>query len=319
MSIGTYLLRRILAACLLVFVVASMSLLLARLAPGDPSDDLQLTPAQRAQIRAQLGRDKSPAALYATWLTQVVRLDFGQSVLYRRPVAELLWDRALNTSVLASAALLIATLFGIPLGIYGASRPSDAGAWLVRGLSMFLVSIPPLVATLLLIVVAARTQWLPSGGMTSRVGPDLGWAGHLLDLLRHIPLPALALALPFAATLERLQSQSLSETLSAPFVRASRARGVSRGGALFRHAWPVSLRPVLGFYGLMIGSLFSGSFIVEVVVSWPGVGRLMFDALKARDTYLVAGTAAAGAAVLAAGTLAADLLLAGVDPRVRGD
>ena len=102
-----------------------------------------------------------------------------------------------------------------------------------------------------------------------------------------------------------------------PFVAASRARGVTDAQALIRHAWPASLRPVLGLYGVMIGSLFSGSFVVEVVTSWPGLGRLMFDALKARDLYLVAGCAASGAVFLAAGTLIADVLLAIADPRVR--
>jgi len=319
MALRTYLLRRTLAACALVFVVASASLLLARLAPGDfvSVNDYTLDPVERERVRARLGLDKSPGDFYAAWLSRAVRLDFGQSLLYGRAVSEMLGERVLNSGVLASAALVFASLFGLPLGIYVASRPLDVGARVVRAMSLFFISVPPLVATLILIVVAARTGWLPVGGMTSRAAEDLPWTGYVLDSLRYIPLPALALALPFAATLERLQSQSLSETLNAPFVRASLARGASRGRSVLRHAWPVSLRPVLGFYGLMIGSLFSGSFIVEVVTSWPGIGRLMFDALKARDIYLVAGTAAAGAAVLAIGTLTADLLLASVDPRVR--
>ena len=129
-------------------------------------------------------------------------------------------------------------------------------------------------------------------------------------------MPALALAIPMAASLERLQSQAIESASRERFVAASRARGVDRLRSIFRHAWPVSLRPVLGFYGVMIGSLFSGSFVVEVVTSWPGLGRLMFEALRARDLFLVAGCAATGAFFLAAGTLVADLLLAYTDPRV---
>ena len=143
------------------------------------------------------------------------------------------------------------------------------------------------------------------------------WAAWLADLVRHLPLPALALAIPMAASLERLQSEAIASASREPFVAASRARGVARARSILRHAWPVSLRPVLGLYGVMIGTLFSGSFIVEVVTSWPGLGRLMYDALKARDLFLVAGCAATGAFFLAAGTLAADLLLAYTDPRVR--
>ncbi len=132
-----------------------------------------------------------------------------------------------------------------------------------------------------------------------------------------MPIPVMALALPLAASLERLQSQAIAGANREPFVAASRARGLTEGASLVRHAWPASLRPVLGLYGVMIGSLFSGSFVVEVVTSWPGLGRLMYDALRARDLYLVAGCAASGAVFLAVGTLIADVLLAIADPRVR--
>jgi peptide/nickel transport system permease protein len=164
------------------------------------------------------------------------------------------------------------------------------------------------------VFVAARTGWFPVGGMTS-LAAGASWPGWLADLARHLPLPVLALALPVAATLERLQSQALADAAREPFVAAAVARGLSWDGALRAHAWPASLRPVLGVYGLVIGGLFSGSFVVEVVTAWPGLGRLMYDALRARDIYLVAGCAATGAAFLAAGTLVSDLLLRWADPR----
>ena len=123
--------------------------------------------------------------------------------------------------------------------------------------------------------------------------------------------------MPLAATLERVQSQSLGESLTRPFVAAARARGAAPATVIARHAWPVSVGPVLGFYALMIGVLFSGSFVVEIVTAWPGLGRLMVDALRARDLFLAAGTAAAGAVCLAGGTLVGDLVHAVIDPRVR--
>ena len=155
--------------------------------------------------------------------------------------------------------------------------------------------------------------------MTSAAGADVTWGQWFADLARHLPIPALALGLPLAASLERLQSQAMQSAAREPFVAASRARGLAHRPSLLRHAWPVSLGPVLGLYGVMIGTLFSGSFIVEVVTSWPGLGRLMFEALKARDLYLVAGCAATGAAFLAIGTLVADALHALSDPRVTAD
>jgi peptide/nickel transport system permease protein len=315
---GRYLLSRLAFALLLVFVVSSAALLLTRIAPGDYAtmQGVDLSPEQRAQLRATLGLDRSFAAQYASWLGGAVRFDFGQSILYSRPVSTLVGERALNTAVLATMALLFATAIGIPLGIYSGTT-HGVGRAIVRVISVVGVSVPPLIGSLALVFLAARTGWFPVGGMTSSAGIDMTWGQRLADLARHLPLPALALAIPMAASLERLQSEAITSALQERFVAASRARGVDRVRSILRHAWPVSLRPVLALYGVMIGTLFSGSFVVEVVTSWPGLGRLMFDALKARDLFLVAGCAATGAVFLAAGTLIADLLLAYTDPRVR--
>ncbi|MCC7181463.1 MAG: ABC transporter permease [Acidobacteria bacterium] len=313
----TFCLRRILMAALLVLAVASGALVLTRLAPGDGIEEGHLLdPVARAAERARLGLDRPLAEQYVAWLAGAVRLDFGESVLYSRPVTHMVGERAVNTAILAVAALALATLLGIPLGVYTGTHASGIGAALARGASTLLLSIPPLVGALVLVLVAARTGWFPAGGMTS-VGGSATWAAWVADVLSHLPVPALSLSLPLAATLERLQSQALAEAAREPFVDASRARGVPPRQVLARHAWPASLGPVLAVYGLMIGSLFSGSFVVEVITAWPGLGRLMFDALRARDLYLVAGTAAAGAACLAAGTLAADVVHARLDPRVR--
>ena len=175
----------------------------------------------------------------------------------------------------------------------------------------------PLVTSLLLVFIAARTGWLPLGSMTSSGASAETWGAWIADVASHLPLPVLALALPLAATFERLQSQALGETLHLPFVLAASARGVSERAAILRHAWPASLRAICAVYGIVIGAVLSGSFVVEYVTAWPGLGRLMYDALKARDIYLVAGCAAMGASLLAAGTLIGDLMLAAADPRVR--
>ncbi|HXG88044.1 MAG TPA: ABC transporter permease [Vicinamibacterales bacterium] len=319
MSIGRYLLRRALVALLLVFVVSSGTLLLTRLAPGDSATDAGLAsdPAQRARLRGELGLDRPLGAQYLDWLAGALRFDLGWSVVFSRPVADLLSERALNTAVLASVALVGATAVGVPLGLYTGAHASGFGPGLVRTLSVVILSVPPLLGSLFFMLFAARTGWLPVGGMTSSVLADSGWMTWAIDLARHIPLPALALALPLAATLEQLQSQAIRESLREPFVRAAQARGLTFSQALRHHAWRVSLAPVLGLYGLMIGSLFSGSFAVEVVTGWPGLGRLMFDALRARDLYLVTGCAAAGACFIALGTLTADVMLVAADPRRR--
>lgn len=315
---GRYLLTRLAFALLLVFVVSSAAFLLTRIVPGTfvEQECVTLSRMECDALRERLGLDRPLWAQYGAWLSRAVRFDFGDSLLYSRPVGPLIVERAGNTAVLATMALFIATSIGIPLGIYSGTR-RGIGRMMVRVISVIGVSVPPLIGSLALVFLAARTGWFPVGGMSSAGGTEMTWAAWLADLARHLPLPALALAIPMAATLERLQSEAIAAASREPFVAASRARGVARARSILSHAWPVSLRPVLGLYGVMIGTLFSGSFIVEVVTSWPGLGRLMFDALKARDLFLVAGCAATGAFFLAAGTLVSDLLLAFTDPRVR--
>jgi peptide/nickel transport system permease protein len=232
-------------------------------------------------------------------------------------VAPLVFDAAANSAALGVTALIVATLLGLSLGIFTGTRQRGMAPAIVRAISVACLSMPPLITSLLLVFIAARTGWLPLGSMTSSGAAAVTWGAWLADIGSHLPLPAIALALPLAATFERLQSQALGETLPLPFVAAASARGVSQRAAILRHAWPVSLRAICAVYGILIGAVLSGSFVVEYVTSWPGLGRMMYDALKARDIYLVAGCAAMGASFLAAGTLIGDLLLAAVDPRVR--
>jgi len=293
-------LRRLGFAILFVFIVSSCALLLAHFAPGDATTEMLgrgASPEAIARERARLGLDRPLAEQYADWIAHVARLDLGESARYRRPVADLIGERMGHTARLGAAALALATLIGLPLGVLGGARRGWAGG-LVQTASIGVLSLPPLVSALLLVFLAARTGWFPAGG------------SHLL-------LPTLALALPFAATIQQLQSQSMAAALAEPHIAAARARGIPESRLVWRHALRDALRPVLSVYGIIIGTLFSGSFVVEFVTSFPGLGRLMYEALVSRDTYLVAGCAATGAVFLAAGTLIADLALVAIDPRLR--
>lgn len=295
---------RVASALVLVFAVASGAMLLAQMAPGDYASEFGRDPAQVSAERHRLGLDRPIAEQYAQWLRRTMTLDLGVSLQTDLPVASLVRDRALNTAVLAAAALLVATLVGIPCGIVTGSRRGGVGPRLLRAGSLVLLSVPPLIGSLGLLTIAAATGWLPVSGMGG---------------VRHLIVPTLALALPVAATLERLQSQAIADVLQRPAAIAARARGISAMRVVWRHAWRQSLGPVLAVYGIIVGSLFSGSFAVELVTSWPGLGALMLEALKARDTNLVAGCAAAGAAFLAAGILAADVAHVLLDPRLALD
>jgi peptide/nickel transport system permease protein len=314
---AAYLARRLAFAVLLVLVVSSGSLILARLAPGDYVTESMGIDARREtieQARERLGLNKSIGAQYIDWLTAAARLDFGRSLLYDRPVRDLIPERAVNTAMLAVTALAVATLVGLPLGIVTGSQRGGVFPSLVRGASLVLLSMPPLLTSLFLIFLAARTGLLPIAGMRSTFVPA---GGEALDLVRHLIVPSAAIGLPLAAMLERLQAQAMSEVVGEPFVVAALGRGVSRSRIVWRNALKPALRPVASVYGLIIGTLLSGSFAVEVVTAWPGLGRLMLDALRARDVYLVAGCAGTGAIFLAFGTLVSDFALALVDPRAR--
>ena len=312
--------RRMAFALVLVACASSAAFVLTRAAAGDVTTQLGAfpKPEEVAATRARFGLDRPVAAQWLAWAGRALRFDFGESFLYNRPVAGVLLPAALNTAILAAVALVVATGGGLAMGVVSGSRAGGVSA-VIRAVSAVCVSLPPLLTSLIFVFLAARTGWLPAGGMTSAGAGDLTWGRWLLDVAWHVPLPALALALPIAATFERLQSQAMTEVVGEPFVRAARARGVSDLHLIWRHAWPVSLRPICAVLGVAIGALLSGSFVVEYVTTWPGLGRLMYEALRARDIYLVAGCAAMGSLFLACGTLVGDLLLAAVDPRVRDE
>jgi peptide/nickel transport system permease protein len=228
-------------------------------------------------------------------VAKVARFDLGQSYAYGSPVATLAGERAANTAKLSLLAFLIA-LVGWPIGALSGARPRSALALGVAPISIALVSCPPIIGTFALLWLAVATGWL-SASPTNLV------------------VPALALGLPLAATIERLQARAMADALQMPDIAAAEARGIPRTRVLWRHAARQSLGPVLGIAGVLIGGLFSGSLGVEVVSSWPGLGRLTFGALAQRDATLVAGCALLGAAILAAANFVADLARALVDRR----
>jgi peptide/nickel transport system permease protein len=282
-------------ASLLVVAVSSAVLLLVHLAPGDAFSDVQADPATVAAERARFGLDRPFAAQYAAWLRRALVLDFGESTRFHRPVTALLGERLGGSVQLGAAALVLAIGIGLPAGVLTASTARRPSTWIVRAASLLLIATPPLVTALVLLLLESRTGWPPAG----------------------FPLAALALGLPIAAALERLQSRAMGEALADPCIAAARARGVSRRRALWVHAFPLSLKPVLGVLGIVIGTVMSGSFVVEYVTSWPGIGTLMYDALVSRDLFLAAGCAAAGSLFLALGLLVTDIALMLVDPRTQ--
>jgi peptide/nickel transport system permease protein len=204
----------------------------------------------------------------------------------------------------------VATHNGNTRGTFTVSRRGIAAAS-ARALSIALLSVPPLVMSFGLLLLAALTGWFPVGGYPSSIA-----AASVAERVRHLVLPTLALALPIAASLERLHSTGVRAALAQRPVLAARARGIPGARLLWLHAMRLSLVPLLAVYGLIVGTVLSGSFAVEIVMAWPGLGSLMYEALVARDRFLVAGCAAAVSAFLALGVLSSDIAVALPDPRL---
>ncbi|HUF46580.1 MAG TPA: ABC transporter permease [Vicinamibacterales bacterium] len=295
--------RRLAAGLAFVLLVSIAAFILGRLAPGDAASTLVLSGVDAVSVadtRTRLGLDRPLLSHLGSWLAGLASFDLGHSSRYNQPVAGLVGTGLLHTAQLAALALLVATGLGLPLGVVTGSRPRGWAARLLTPVSAALLACPPIVATLALLLVAVRTD-----GVWLSVEPG------------HLAVPVLALALPLSAGLERLQARATGDALSAPSLAAAVARGIPRRRVIWVHAVRQSLRPVLGVYGIVIGSLFSGSLAVEVITSWPGIGRLTYDALIARDLHLLVGCVLAGSVLITVGNVMADLLRAAADPRVR--
>ena len=315
--------RRAAHGILLAFAVSLLSFGLFELVPGDFFDEMrlnpQISPATVAAQRARYGMDRPLPERYARWLLSVGRGEMGYSFAYGSPVGPLLRDRALHTLALAGTATLLAWLIAIPVGVFGAAR---RGRWSDRissaGTSL-LLAVPDVVIALGLLLLAVRTGAFPVGGMRSPGFSDLGPWGQAWDLVSHAALPVSALVLGALPVLVRHVRASMIEALSSPFARAARGHGIPRRRLLFHHALPAAAKPVLALVGFSVASLLSMSLLVEVVMSWPGLGPLLLEAILARDLYVVVGAVVVSTVFLLAGNFVADLLLYAADPRIRAE
>jgi peptide/nickel transport system permease protein len=313
--------RRFLHAILLLLAISFVSFALLQLAPGDYFDEMRLNPQISAQtiegIRSQYGLDRPLPVRYVLWLSSICKGDFGFSLSSASPVGPLLWLRARNTLLLTSTATLFAWTLALPIGTWNATR---MGKWSDRFTSLAtstLLSIPDLLLFLCLLLVAARTGWFPSGGMMSPGADGLNAWGKAIDIAYHLLLPAAGLAVIMIPPLIRHIRSAMIEALESQFIRAARGHGIPRARILFRYALPVAANPLISLAGLSVATLLSASLLVEMILSWPGLGALMVEAILARDVYLVIGVVMLSSMFLVAGNLFADVLLFASDPRIR--
>jgi peptide/nickel transport system permease protein len=309
-----YVTKRFLSLCVALVVASAVIFTLVEVVPGDPASFMLGINAQEdtlAALREELGLNGSLLARYFDWVGGMVRGDFGTSYTYRTDVAGMIADRMQVSLPLALYALALSTLIAFPAGIWAAARRGRVGDVAVMGATQLGVAVPNFwFAMLMVLVFAIKLRWFPAGGFA-------GWEKGLWPGLKSLTLPAIALALPQAAILTRVMRSALIDALGEDYIRTARAKGLTRGQALRRHALRNALIPVLTIIGMQFSFLLAGAIIIENVFFLPGLGRLVFQSISARDLIVVESVVMLLVFAVIVVNFAVDLAYALVDPRLR--
>ncbi|WP_353860218.1 ABC transporter permease [Azospirillum formosense] len=312
---GSYILGRLMALVPVLFGLSVIVFLIMALIPGDPATAIlgpYATPENVARLRQDLGLDHSLPVRYATWLGNVLTGDLGRSSSLNRPVLDEVTERFAATLVLAGAALVLASLLGLLAGILSAVRQFGLADKLVTLAVLVGISMPTFWLGLLLILVfAVRWRLLPVSGMVSIYG-----GGDLPDLLWHLALPAATLAIVAAGVIARLTRSAMLEVLRQDFVRTARAKGLTERRVVFGHALRAAMVTIIPVIGIQAGFVLGGAVYIETVFQWPGVGRMLVNAIATRDVLLVQGGVLVVAASYVLFNLLADILQRLLDPRI---
>lgn len=316
-----YLAIRLAQGMFLLLGVSLLSFFFLDLAPGDYFEEMrlnpQISPSTVARLRSSYGMDKALPIRYGRWLASAARGDLGLSLAYGTPVTPLLLVRARSTLLLTSTATILSWTLALSLGAVCAARPSG---WLDRCCSLMtstLLAVPELLMALGLLALGVRTGWFSAGGMVSSGFEGLNRWRQVEDVTWHMLLPLSALVLGSLPVLFRHVRSALLGVLDAPFIRSAWGHGISPIRIVFRHALPAALNPLVSLFGFSLASLLSISLLTEVVMSWPGLGPLLVEAVLGRDVYVVVGAVTFSTLFLVAGTALADILLFIADPRIR--
>lgn len=323
-----YVLRRLAGAVPLVFGIATIIFFLVNLAPGDPMQ-LQLAPGISQdvidQMRANFGLDRPLHIRYFRWLGAMLTGDFGMSISHARPVWDVLRAALPNTLVLSACALTTAFVLGIVIGTVQAVRQYSIMDSVASVVLLFFYSMPSFWLALMLILslsVYARNVWewpiwFPASGIASVEFAELSFLGQIKDRAMHLVLPTLSLSLVLTAGIARYMRGSMLEVIRQDYVRTAHAKGLPERVVVFKHALRNALIPIITLIGLYIPFLFSGTVFIEVIFAWPGMGRVLFDAINTRDYHVVMAGSFCFATMVVIANLIADVLYAVVDPRIR--
>ncbi len=310
-----YFLKRLLSLGISLAVASVVIFVAIEVVPGDPASYMLGINAQEdtvAALREELGLNVPPFQRYLGWISGLVQGDFGTSYTYRTPVADMIGERMWISLPLALFALTMSTLIAFPAGILAATKRGSIWDVLVMGVTQLGIAIPNFwFAMLMVLVFAINLRWFSAGGFP-------GWDAGLFVGLKALLLPAISLALPQASILARVMRSALLDTLNEDFIRTARAKGLTTGQTLRRHALRNAMIPVLTIIGLQFSFLLAGAIIIENVFFLPGLGRLVFQSISQRDLIVVESVVMLLVFAVVMVNFAVDLAYAAVDPRLRG-
>lgn len=325
----TFVVRRLLGAIPLVLGIATIIFFVVNLAPGDPASRFMnpnMSPEAIEQVRVNLGLDQPIHIRYVRWLGALAHGDLGVSFSHNRPVLDVIKELLPNTLLLSVSAIGVAFVLGILLGIVQAVRQYSLLDSVASIVGLFFYSMPSFWLALMMVLVfslfAYELQWpiqFPGTDIQSVDYPFLSPLGKVQNRLLHLTLPATSLALVLAAGIARYTRGSMLEVIRQDFVRTARAKGLSEPSVILKHALRNALIPVITLLGLYLPFLFSGTVFIESVFSWPGMGKLVVDAIGERDYPVIMGGSLIFANMVVVGNLVSDVLYAVVDPRIRYD
>ncbi len=329
-----YLLGRIIATIPVVILISLLVFLLIHAAPGDPADLLlsdEASPADIAEARQRWGLDQPIYVQYLRFLANIASGDLGMSFRYSDPVLDLIGQRLPATIELAMASMLIAIVFGIPLGVWAGAKPNSWADNLGSVFGFFGISMPSFwLGIMLILIVSGYFNWLPSSGRNTYGVAQASETGFYIinsllsgnmkaawDGIKYIIMPAIALGTGMMGLIMRVTRSSILEITSEDYVRTARAKGLGENDVLWRHVLRNALVPVITVVGLELGTLLSGSIIVETVFAWPGSGSLLISAIQSRDYPLITGTVLTYTIAFVVINFAIDILYGWIDPRIR--
>jgi peptide/nickel transport system permease protein len=323
----TYLVRRIALGLLTVWAVSVLAFVIIQLPPGDfvsayiaklEVQGTAVTQAEANAIRAEYGLEQPMVVQYAKWIFQVVQGNFGQSLDYNRPVADVIGDRLALTMVVTIAAILFTWALALPIGIYSAVRQYSVGDYIFTFLGFIGLAVPSFLLALVLMYVGVVTFNASVGGLFSPAFVNEPWSpAKAWDLLQHLPIPAVVLGLAGTAQLVRIMRANLLDEMRKPYVITARAKGLSERRVILKYPVRVALNPFASTIGFLFPQVVSGSIIVSLVLGLPTVGPVLLVALLGQDMFL-AGTIVLLIGIMTViGILVSDLVLVWLDPRIR--